>query len=221
MYKNIIFDLDGTILDTLSSITDAVNETLKIFKKNYFYSCDEIKKFIGHGNKFLIKKAFKIVDDNFDLTKIMQVYSLLQLNISLKKTKIFPGLYDVLKKIKKKYKIYIATNKQYDTTLKIIKNFFNIDFFNDIIAQTEKTLKKPDPDIINQIIERNNLKKNECLYVGDSEIDLLTAKNANIDFCLVKYGYGQYGNFDESFSKFIIFEPQELLNILIINNDKN
>ena len=88
------------------------------------------------------------------------------------------------------------------------------DFFTDAIYQKGNLPKKPDPFIVNEIIKRNHLKRKECIYIGDSEVDILTAKASKIDSILVTYGYGKYQEFDPKKATFYINKPQELLNYL-------
>lgn len=213
MYKHLIFDLDGTVADTLPCIIDAINYTLRYFKVPYQYQEKDGCNLIGYGTPYLVKKAFK--DENCDVDKIVKIYIPIQRDIHIKHVKRFPVLISVLKQLKKRgYKLYIATNKPIEVGVPTIKKLYGSNFFTDEVYQLHKTPKKPDPYVVNQIINHNHLKKNECLYIGDSEVDLITAKNAGIDSMLVKWGYGKYGKFNEKLAKFVIKSPKELLNYL-------
>jgi len=212
MYKNLIFDIDGTIIDTLPSITSSVNATLKHFNKNYSYRVDEVYNFVGYGTPYLLKKAFK--SEDIDVKEISKFYLPIQLEIHLKNAKIYPDLKEVLTSLRNKgHKLYVATNKPIEIAPKIVENLYGKGFFIDMMCPGLNTPKKPDPYLLNELIKRNNLVKKECLYIGDGEADLLTAKNAGIDCCLVKYGYGQYGKFDESYCKYVINSPLDLLKL--------
>lgn len=213
MYKHLIFDLDGTIVDTLPCIIDAINYTLKYFKKPYHYQLKDGPSLIGYGTPYLVKKAFK--DENCDLKKIVDVYLPIQLKTHLKSAKAFPGMISTLRELKKRgYHLYIATNKPIEVGPDTIKKIYGNKLFTDACYQTFDTPKKPNPYVINEIIKNNKLKRKECLYIGDGEVDLITAKNAKIDSMLVKYGYGRYGEFNEKKAKFVINNPKELLKYL-------
>ncbi|MCQ2796613.1 MAG: HAD family hydrolase [Bacilli bacterium] len=213
MYKHLIFDLDGTIVDTLPSIIKSINLTLKHFKAPYQYTIKDGPRLVGWGTPYLVKTAFK--DENCDYEKIVKYYLPTQAKVHLKQAKLFPGIKETLATLKKRgYILYIATNKPIEVGPPTINKLYGKDFFKDASYQKLKTPKKPDPYVVNEIIKRNHLKRKECLYIGDSEVDIATAKNAKIDCLLVTFGYGRYKEFDVKKAKFIINKPQELLNYL-------
>lgn len=213
MYKHLIFDLDGTIVDTLPSIIKSINATLKHFKMPYRYTCKDGPLLVGYGTPYLIRTAFK--DENCDVKKIMSYYVPTQAKIHEKEAVLFPHILETLKTLKKRgYKLYIATNKPIEVGVVTINKLYGKNFFVDAVYQKNDTPKKPDPYVVNEIIKHNHLKRKECIYIGDSEVDILTAKNAKIDCILVTYGYGRYKDFDHKKAKFCINKPQELLNYL-------
>lgn len=213
MYKHLIFDLDGTLVDTLPSIIKSINLTLKHFKKPYQYSKKDGPYLIGYGTPYLVKKAFK--DENCDLEKILKVYMPTQLKIHKKHAKLFPNILSTLEELKRRgYKLYIATNKPIEVAPKVIEKLYGKNFFLDAMYQKGDTPKKPNPYVVNEIIKRNHLKRNECIYIGDGEVDIKTANNAKIDSILVTYGYGRYKEFNPKIATFYINKPQELLNYL-------
>ena len=179
--KLVLFDLDGVLFDTKKNMKYSWDLTskrynLKIsFKK---YSC-----FIGRPFKDLlkllkIKKNFRSIEKSFS-------------NISkknLNKVKIYPGLKNVLNYLKrKKIIIGIVTSKDKFRTKKILQKF-NIKI--KIIQCPEKGIKgKPYPDQINKILKKTRIRRNNCIYVGDTKVDQLTARAAKIDFLFAKYGY--------------------------------
>ena len=215
MYKNLIFDLDGTIIDTLPSITKSVNYTLKKSKKPYQYNVKEVYNFVGYGTPYLIGNAFKCMDiKKLPYDKILKIYLPIQLKIHLQYAKLFPKLKETLTKLKKKgYRLYVVTNKPIEVAPGTINKLYGDKFFKDVSCPYKDTPKKPDPYLLNKLIKKHKLQRKECIYIGDGLADLLTAKNGKIDSVLVKYGYGQYGKFDENMAKYIINKPEELLKI--------
>lgn len=212
MFKHLIFDLDGTIVDTLPGIAKAINLTLKHFKKPYQWKIKDVYNFVGYGTPYLLTKAFKGKIANFD--EVLDYYLPCQVRTH-RTVKLFPNLLATLNTLKKKgYKFYIATNKPIEVGPSVINRLYGKSYFVDTVYQKKDTPKKPDPYVVNEIIKRNKLKRDECLYIGDGEVDLLTAKKAKIKGALVKYGYGQYGKFSEKDALFIINRPKDLLKYL-------
>ena len=134
MYKHLIFGLDGTIADTLPSITDSVNVTLKYFHDPHHYRVDEVYNFVGYGTPYLLKKAFD--NEQINLEQVLAIYLPVQLKIHLKKAKLFPDLLLTLNTLKERgYKLYIATNKPIEVAPKVINQLYGKNFFKDAIYQ--------------------------------------------------------------------------------------
>ena len=199
-YKVIIFDLDGTLLDTLKGITDAVNLTFEQLGYNVKHDYVTAKNFIGAGAMMFVKRAMKgldITDEQGD--EIGKTFLINYDKLQGPNTVPFPGVPELLKDLKKAgYLIALASNKPQMLLDHVIdEKFPNINF--DVrLGQRDGVPEKPNPHCIYEIMEKFGLKKKDCLYVGDSQYDYETARNANIDCCIVKYGYGFY---DQEFAK--------------------
>ena len=179
-YKLFIFDLDGVIFNTKSNM----RESWKFTKKKYNLTIPFSSYFslIGAPFKIILQKLG--IKNN--LNEITQTYS----EISLKKynmVKIYQDVKNVLKKLSKVSKVAVVTSKDKKRTKIFIKKF-GLKF--DAISCPQKGLKgKPKPDQILKIIKKLSFKKKDCVYIGDMFVDLLTARNAKIDFILANYGY--------------------------------
>ena len=199
-YKVVIFDLDGTLLDTLKGITDAVNLTFKDLGYNVQHDYVTAKSFIGSGAMEFVKRAMKGMDLTFEeADKIGKRFLVNYQKLQKGASSPFLGVNELLIDLKKNgYKVAIASNKPQSLLDEIVDDKFpNIEF--DVrFGQRKDVPVKPDPTVINIIREMLNVSKEECLYVGDSEYDYLTARNAGIDSMIVKYGYGFY---DKDFMK--------------------
>jgi len=213
MIKNLIFDLDGTLLDTLPAITKAANLTLKHFKKNYQLPTKEVVNYIGYGTYYLLKNCFRDdLKDDFD--EVYKYYVSKQV-LTHKIAKPYPYLKSSLISLKKKgYKLFVATNKPNEVANSSLLRVYGKTFFIDIEAQKKDTPKKPDPYVVNQIISRNKLNRKECIYIGDHECDIKTAINAKIPCIILQYGYGHYSDPIFKKCKKVINSPKEIINYL-------
>ena len=185
-FELIIFDLDGTIADTLEDITTSVNETLAEFSLSKL-QLKEVRKLIGSGvpslmqgalathNKFKIDKASKLFLSNYSKNL-------------LKKTKLYSGILKLLNKIKSK-KLAIVTNKPQKHTKKLLDAFDISKYFQIVYGGDTFKQKKPHPKPIKNILKKLKIKNSDALLVGDGVNDILAANAANIACASIGYGY--------------------------------
>ena len=187
--KYIIFDLDGTILDTLKDLANAVNYGLKSFNLPE-KDLDFVRLAIGNGTKVLIKRCTPCNLSEEERSKVFDVFKNYYFKHFTDNTKPYPGIYEMLLKLKelKNIRLVVLSNKDDDLTKQLINKEFPRVF--DIIqgSYIDKP-RKPDPFLINKIINENNIDKKDCLYIGDTNVDKETADNANLKYLLVNYGY--------------------------------
>ena len=199
-YKAIIFDMDGTLLDTLKGITDAVNLTFEQLGYSLRHDYETAKNFIGAGAMTFVRRAMKgldITDEEGDLIgkTFLKNYDKLQGPRSVP----FDGIIDLLLDLKKAgYYICVASNKPQFLLEHVVADKLSSVPFDAILGQRAGIPEKPNPYVIEEIKQKFNVSSSECLYVGDSEYDYKTAENAKIDCLIVKYGYGFY---DQEFAK--------------------
>lgn len=191
--KNIFFDMDGTILDTLQDILDAVNFALKECGYERVHTYEDGKRFIGGGAYVLAARALAFTDyTDEELTKFREVFFQHYQEFQDRNTKPFPGMINFLRDLKKKYRLFIISNKPDFLLQEIVHKKLEDSLFCDLIGHKEENPEKPDPFAVNEMISKHHLNRDECIYVGDSIIDIQTAINAKVKSCLVTYGYGQY-----------------------------
>ena len=187
--KYIIFDLDGTILDTLKDLANAVNYGLKSFNLPE-KDLDFVRLAIGNGTKVLIKRCTPCDLSEEERSKVFDVFKDYYFKHFTDNTKPYPGIFEMLLKLKelKNIRLVVLSNKDDDLTKQLINKEFPRVF--DIIqgSYIDKP-RKPDPFLINKIINENNIDKKDCLYIGDTNVDKETADNANLEYLLVNYGY--------------------------------
>ena len=193
-YQNVFFDLDGTLLESLEDIKNAFNLTLEEMGIDVRFTYNDAKPFIGNGFYVAIERAIK----NLNLDGIgRQTFTKLAFKYyeqeQGKTTRPYPNEVEVLNELKKEgINIYVVTNKPEYLAFQIVEKTYGKNFFKDIIGQKNGRKTKPDPDGLFELIDKYNLDKSTCLYVGDSEVDITTSKNAGIDCLLVTFGYGKY-----------------------------
>ena len=215
IYKAVIFDLDGTLLDTIADLGDSVNAVLKKYGfPEHDYKI--YKRFVGKGVKNLMIESlpFKEIDENElnkYLTDMKDEYSKRCFN----KTKPYPGITDLLDYLNnKKLNISVYSNKNDDFTKSMIKNYFPDIKFDFIIGARESKPLKPDPSIPLEISEKLGFKTEEFLYLGDSEIDMKTAKNAGMFPVAVLWGFRNKKELLENGAKLLLENPHDLIDFL-------
>ncbi|MCB9498710.1 MAG: HAD-IA family hydrolase [Bacillales bacterium] len=210
-YKAVLFDLDGTLLDTSLDLSGALNYALK---KNGLpeRTVNETKQFTGNGIRVLVKRAVPGGEMNPLYEKTFSDFKTRYSAHLLDKTVPYPGIIDVLKKLKNDgYKLAIISNKN-DLLVKQIDYFYFDGKIFDVVSGTTPDVPfKPSPEMVNLALLKLGIKKEEALYVGDTNIDFDTAKNANVDVIMVSYGFKPKQFLIDYGVKDIIDSPQELI----------
>ena len=212
-YKNVIFDLDGTLLDTLEDLKNAVNFALE---KNGFpvRSIDEVRSFVGNGIKVLIRRAvpegtgetaYKRVYDDF------VVYYKEHCKDNTAPYRGIPELLDAL--CGSGVKMAIVSNK-IDFAVKSLDKLYFKDYMTAAIGEMEEEgiRKKPAPDMVQKALKELGVTQDEAIYVGDSDVDIATAKNSGLECVSVTWGFRDVEFLKEHGATNLIDEPVELLN---------
>ena len=217
MYKALIFDLDGTLLDTITDITEAINEALKECGYQYSYDRESTKTLIGDGSDTLVRRALREKSGDVDaFSKLNRVYMPLYLAYQNRHTKPFIGIVETLEELKKAgISLFIVSNKPDHLVKDLIPRYFPIDLFKECHGNKPGEAVKPNPHQVNRIIEKYGLDRHKVLYVGDSRPDVEVSINAQVDCALCKWGYGDYLDPICLKAKFALEEPGELLSIAL------
>lgn len=187
MYKAILFDLDGTLLNTTRGVISALKKTLKELALTIPPE-EEIKKFVGPPMQLSIKNYY-----GFDSDKALEVANIFRKNYKGKylfDADLYPNVKESLESLKsKKIKLAIATNKSHDNAVELLKKY-EIDQYCDCIYGSDLDGKLQKADIIKKCLETMAVSKTKAVYIGDSIFDLKGAQKVGIDFIGVTYGFG-------------------------------
>ncbi len=216
MYQVCIFDLDGTLTDTLESITYSVNLTLEELGLSSI-TREQCKTFIGNGARYLIEESLKAAGDAdaMQIEKAMEVYGRVFGEHCTYKVEPYKGIVELLGKLKAQgIKLAVLSNKPHEQTKDVVAKFFERDIFNYIQGQCEGIPRKPDPAAALLIAEQFGVSREACVYIGDSDVDMETASAAGMESVGVTWGFRPEEVLKEHGAKHIIHYPSELLSII-------
>ena len=182
----ILFDLDGTLLDTLEDLCDAVNETMRKFSSPE-RTLDEVRGFVGHGAADLIAKSIVEGRENPDYDRALSFFKTYYAANADVKTHPYVGVTELLTRLKEsEIPCAVVTNKPDEASRLLCQRHFG-ELLADSIGDREGLLRKPAPDKVFDMMKK--LGCNKAIFVGDSEADVLTAKNANIPCICMTWGF--------------------------------
>ena len=211
--KALVFDLDGTLLDTIEDIRFSINEALRLNGYDYAFDREGTKHLIGDGADALVRRALKEKSGDLQAFNALKAtYMPLYREHNLDTVKPFPGLIEVLKKLKELgIKLFVATNKPDHLAGKVVATKIGPDLFEEVIGIKEGDKVKPDPWMVLRFASDYGLSLDEIVYVGDSHVDIETAANAKVKSCLCLWGYDDYTEALKSRADFLANEPNDLL----------
>ena len=187
-YEAVILDLDGTLTDTLADLRNSVNYALSEFGFPE-RTTGEIRSFVGNGVRKLV--YLSVPENTSDETseKCLKKFKEYYAANSLVETKPYDGIIDLLSELKKeKIKTAVVTNKMHSAAEDIVKHFFG-GLIDVTVGQLDGVAQKPQPDGVFKALEMLGVPKDKAVYVGDSEVDCITAKNAGIPCVGVTWGF--------------------------------
>ncbi len=205
MKCGILFDLDGTLLNTLEDLKDSVNHTLAQ------YGCpprtlEEIRTFIGNGARRLIALSLPGKENDPPVDEVLKAYQAYYKTHSQVKTQPYPGIPEALRYLQSKYPIAIVSNKPDAATKALCK-----DYFGDVYARGEDSdcPRKPAPDMLYKAMETIGVDR--CIYVGDSDVDVITAQNAGAKCLSVLWGFRTREELEAAGATHFCHEPKDLV----------
>ena len=205
MKTGILWDLDGTLLDTLEDLADAVNFALCEFGYPT-RSVEEVRCFVGNGARRLIERA---VPENGDVSAVFDTFRTYYNAHCQIKTKPYDGIMEALQKLGEKYPMAVVSNKP-DSAVKPLCTVY----FPGLYARGESTdcPRKPAPDMVFKAMEAIGVER--CVYVGDSEVDVLTARNAGVPCLSVLWGFRDREDMDAVGGSIYCEKTEDLVSII-------
>ena len=190
-YKLVIFDLDGTLLDTLDDLSAAVNHAMQL-RGFPHHTRDEYMKMVGHGARNLMRQALpdSHKDDEALIDAVLADFRIYYTDHIDVHTKPFPGMQELLTKLYQNgVLLAVASNKFQEGTEHLIKEFFPEIPFVTILGNRPNFPLKPDAEVVGEVLRKTGVKREEAVMVGDSDTDMETAANGGIEGIAVSWGY--------------------------------
>jgi len=214
-YDTIIFDLDGTLLDTLSDLAASVNYALKAHDMPT-HSIDNVRRFVGNGVRLLMERAVPDGAKNPKFEEAFATFRQHYMEHSLDTTRPYDGIMDMLQTLRGRgYHTAVVSNKFYAATQELCRHFF-ADTIEVAIGEheAEGIRKKPAPDTVNEALRQLGVSREGAVYVGDSDVDIATAKTSGMPCISVLWGFRDRQFLIEHGGTTFIHHPSELLNLI-------
>ncbi len=212
-FNAVIFDLDGTLLNTIDDLADSFNYALAQYQFPQ-HPVSAYRFFIGDGAHMAIERALPPEARNAEIIEqVLGAFSEHYAQNYKNKTKPYPGITELLKTLKNRaIKMAVLSNKPHDFTIQCVREYFD-DYFIPVQGVESRFDKKPAPESTHHILEQFKLPAEQVLFVGDTKTDIQTAKNAGLKSAGVVWGFRGREELQQAGADFIIGHPKELLTL--------
>jgi phosphoglycolate phosphatase len=213
-YKIVIFDMDGTILNTMEDLRNCVNYALR--QSGYpERTMDEVRCFVGNGLHKLVERAVPQGTDDEVVEKVFTDLKAYYREHCTDCTRTYDGIPELLVKLREMgVKTAVVSNKADYAVQQLVKVYFD-GLFDMSVGEREGINKKPAPDSVYEVLKTLGFEKSESIYIGDSEVDVATARNAGIDSIIVEWGFRDRPYLEEQGAKVFAKTPEEVYEILL------
>ena len=213
-YKAVLFDMDGTLLDTLEDLCDSTNHALA--QMGYpLRGIEEIRRFIGNGAEKQIRRAVPEGTSEGKIMETLAAFRAYYQDHCQIKTKVYDGLLDVLSELKEKgVKMAVVSNKLDAAVKKLSREYFG-DRLDYAIGPSDGVRCKPYPDMAEEALKALGVEKKDAVFVGDSEVDVQTGLNAGLDVIAVSWGFRSREVVIEAGAKMIADDASELEKLIL------
>lgn len=213
-YKIAVFDMDGTILDTLDDLADSTNYALRTNGLPQ-RTVDEVRRFVGNGIGKLIERAVPQGTDDAVRQKVFDTFTTYYKDHAAIKTKPYDGIKETVHKLKEAGVITaVVSNKADFAVQSLCRDYFD-GLFDMAVGEKEGIRRKPAPDSVLAVLERFGLQKEDGIYIGDSDVDYNTAINSGLAPLMVGWGFREESFLMEIGAPFVIHKPEEMIDIIL------
>ena len=209
-FETYVFDLDGTLLETLKDLATSTNYALRTHNMPE-HSIEDVRMFVGNGVKKLMERAIPNGIKNPQFEEVYATFRQHYLEHNLDTTKPYEGIPELLAELKARgKKLAIVSNKFYAATQELARHFFP-DTIEVAIGERENIKKKPAPDTVIEALRQLGASKETAVYIGDSDVDIMTAKNCDMPCVSVLWGFRDKEFLMEHGATFFVEKPCQLL----------
>ena len=209
-FETYVFDLDGTLLETLKDLAASTNYALRTHNMPE-HSIEDVRMFVGNGVKKLMERAIPNGIENSQFEDVYATFRQHYLEHNLDTTKPYEGIPELLAELKARgKKLAIVSNKFYAATQELARHFFP-DTIEVAIGERENIKKKPAPDTVIEALRQLGASKETAVYIGDSDVDIMTAKNCDMPCVSVLWGFRDKEFLMEHGATFFVEKPCQLL----------
>lgn len=213
-YKAALFDMDGTILDTLEDMHSSVNAAMRHFSLPEI-SIEDTRAFVGNGAARLIERAVPSNTSPALTAEVLEWYKRYYNDHSSIATAPYAGIPELLAALKAAgVSLAVVSNKPDQTVRELADAFFG-GLFVSAVGESSAVRRKPAPDTVNAAVAAMGLEKGDCVYIGDSEVDIATAANAGLDCISVSWGFRSTEQLIEAGAQLIVGTTDELFGALL------
>ncbi len=213
-YRAVIFDMDGTLLNTLEDIAGGVNYTLQ--KHGYpVKTLEEVRLAVGNGAGRLMKNVLPQGAETLGFDKILKEYEAYYQGHCQIKTGAYPGIRSLLESLKKRGVLMAIVSNKGDGAVKELNRRYFPEVIQTAVGERPGIRRKPEPDAVLEALQLLGVSRQEALYVGDSEVDYHTARRAAIHCALVTWGFRRKEDLEQLRPDYLVENPKELLEIVV------
>lgn len=208
-YQLAIFDLDGTLLDTLEDLADSTNYVMRSFGYPE-RTLAEVRSFVGNGIWKLLERSAPNGTPSEEIDRMFEQFKEYYGAHCADKTKPYDGIMELLAFLKKKgVRLAVVSNKA-DYAVKALCEQYFPGYFDEAVGERVGIARKPAPDTVNEVLKNLKIEKAQAVYIGDSEVDVQTAQNAEMDCIAVDWGFRDKEVLEKAGAEIIVSTPAEL-----------
>ncbi len=212
-FEAVVFDLDGTLLNTLEDLTDSVNVALRAYHCQE-KSIEQVRTYVGNGIRKLIERCLEGGENHPDFEAIFTAFKEHYKDNCQNKTRPYDGVIELLRTLKAQGKKLAIVSNKADFAVKELNNYYFGEFNMVAIGESENVARKPAPDTVYQALKELNVTKDKAVYIGDSDVDVQTAKNAGLTCISVLWGFRDRALLEQNGAKYFANNCAEVLDLI-------